>query len=47
MGQNAGGQNAGENCIVGQNASLFWEGYDKMPVIWNHVYNIRQTLKCE
>ena len=23
-GQNAGGQNASENCMVGQNAGLFW-----------------------
>lgn len=29
--QNASGQNAGQNCKGGQNASQFWDGVDKMP----------------
>ena len=30
-GQNAGGQNAGPNCIGGQNAGQFWGRVDNMP----------------
>ena len=34
-GQNAGGQNAGQNCKGGQNAGRFWDREDKMPVFRN------------
>ena len=36
-GQNAGGQNAGQICIGGQNAGRFWGRVDKIPVSSNHI----------
>ena len=37
LGQNAGGQNAGQICIGGQNAGRFGGRVDKVPVSLNHI----------